>query len=70
MDARPGDSDARCSIHVRRTDKIGTEAQFHHLSEYMGHALAYFDKHYGPEVKRRVYLATDDPAVIEEARQK
>jgi hypothetical protein len=57
------------SIHVRRTDKIGTEAQFHHLEEYMKHALAYFDRHHGPAVQRRIYLATDDPSVIDEARK-
>jgi len=31
-------------IHVRRTDKIGTEAAFHSLSEYMVMVDDYFDK--------------------------
>ena len=31
-------------IHVRRTDKIGTEASFHPLSEYMKYVADYFDK--------------------------
>ena len=61
--------DGACSIHVRRTDKIGSEAQFHHIDEYMGHALAYFSKHHGPDVKPRIYLATDEPNVIDEARR-
>lgn len=30
-------------IHVRRTDKVGTEASFHSLSEYMKHADNYFE---------------------------
>ena len=31
-------------VHVRRTDKIGTEASFHPLSEYMKYVADYFDK--------------------------
>ena len=31
-------------IHVRRTDKIGTEAAFHPLSEYMKLVADYFDR--------------------------
>ena len=31
-------------IHVRRTDKIGTEAAFHPLSEYMKLVSDYFDR--------------------------
>jgi len=54
---------------VRRTDKVGTEAQFHDIREYMTHVLDYFDEHHPPEVKRRVYLATDEPKVIDEARR-
>lgn len=30
-------------IHVRRTDKVGTEASFHSLSEYIKHADNYFE---------------------------
>lgn len=44
------------ALHVRRTDKVGTEADFHGLDEYM------------PYVKHKnVYLATDDPKVVQGA---
>ena len=31
-------------VHVRRTDKINTEASYHSLSEYMVHVEEYFDR--------------------------
>nr|CAG4641568.1 EOG090X03KK [Eurycercus lamellatus] len=59
-------------VHVRRTDKIGTEAAFHSIDEYMFHVADYFNK---LELRRkvdvrRVYLASDDPLVIPEAKKK
>ncbi|GAU93909.1 hypothetical protein RvY_05772 [Ramazzottius varieornatus] len=60
-------------VHVRRTDKIGTEASKHEVEEYMRKVAEYFDQ---LDVKmnktqvRRVYLATDDPTVFREAREK
>ncbi|XP_071440949.1 alpha-(1,6)-fucosyltransferase [Hetaerina americana] len=94
-------------VHIRRTDKVGTEAAFHPLEEYMqaveewfnqlemehnalpitgnlqdgandanggapwgGHWGANGDAGGGKEVKRRVYLATDDPSVIIDAKAK
>lgn len=64
-------------VHVRRTDKIGSEAAFHSIAEYMPHVDQWFDtqdakreRHgQGAPLKRRVYLATDDAKVIQEARQ-
>ncbi|BHF75337.1 Alpha-(1,6)-fucosyltransferase [Sparganum proliferum] len=78
-------------IHVRRTDKVGTEAQFHKLSEYMLHAERFFqmkelerqianaENHWtgdlhapvskSASLKRRVYLATDDPSVFADAEK-
>ncbi|ODM92730.1 Alpha-(1,6)-fucosyltransferase [Orchesella cincta] len=56
-------------VHVRRTDKVGTEASFHPLKEYMVHVEEYFairEKYEGP-VQRRVFIASDDPNVISEA---
>jgi glycoprotein 6-alpha-L-fucosyltransferase len=59
-------------VHIRRTDKVGTEAAFHPLEEYM----AAVDEYYSLlEMKqkvdrRRVYLASDDPKVIAEAHRK
>jgi hypothetical protein len=64
-----------CSIHVRRTDKVGTEAAFHSLSEYMEHVDTYFKvyEQMHPEAKskkRNVYLASDDAGVLDEADKK
>ncbi|XP_027198736.2 alpha-(1,6)-fucosyltransferase 8 isoform X1 [Dermatophagoides pteronyssinus] len=58
-------------IHVRRTDKINTEASFHSLSEYMLYVDDYFDRlelfqkrqNNETKTKRIVYLATDDSSV-------
>ncbi|KPJ13995.1 Alpha-(1,6)-fucosyltransferase [Papilio machaon] len=59
-------------VHIRRTDKVGTEAAFHHIHEYMTHVKDYYDEleltH--PVDKRRVYLASDDANVLEDARKK
>ena len=57
---------------MRRTDKVGTEAAFHSIDEYMLYVSDFFNK---LEMKekvdvRRVYLASDDPSVLPEARKK
>lgn len=57
---------------MRRTDKVGTEAAFHSIDEYMLYVTDFFNK---LEMKekvdvRRVYLASDDPSVLPEARKK
>ncbi|XP_035227197.1 alpha-(1,6)-fucosyltransferase-like [Stegodyphus dumicola] len=60
-------------IHVRRTDKIGSEAQAHKLEEYMQHAEEYFQTFEltsDQKTKRRVYIATDDPGVLQECHAK
>jgi hypothetical protein len=51
---------------------VGTEAAFHSIDEYMFHVADYFNK---LDVKqkvevRRVYLASDDPSVLPEAKKK
>lgn len=59
-------------VHVRRTDKVGTEAAFHGIDEYMLHVQEYFqllERRQNVD-KRRVYLATDDPSLLNEAREK
>ena len=62
------------SIHVRRTDKVGTEAAFHDIMEYMKHVEDYYTifQYQNPNLKftKRVYLATDEPTVFNEARAK
>lgn len=60
------------SVHVRRTDKVGTEAAFHPIEEYMVHVEERFEllarrMHVD---KKRVYLATDDPSLLQEAKSK
>ena len=60
-------------LHVRRTDKLGAEAQFHALSEYMEWAALWWDvreQRHGPVIgKRRVFLATDDKGLLSQARK-
>jgi len=61
-----------CRIHVRRTDKVGAEAAFHSIDEYMMHVEDYYDtleKQQHIE-KRRVYIASDDSSVISDAKRK
>ncbi|KAL9877974.1 alpha-(1,6)-fucosyltransferase 8 isoform 3-T3 [Glossina fuscipes fuscipes] len=59
-------------IHVRRTDKVGTEAAFHSIEEYMTHVEDYFLtlETNGTMIPRRIFLASDDARVIDEARKK
>ncbi|XP_059482746.1 alpha-(1,6)-fucosyltransferase isoform X2 [Neocloeon triangulifer] len=59
-------------VHIRRTDKVGTEAAFHPLEEYMTHVEEYFKQIElsKPVDVRRVYLASDDPTVIKDAKEK
>lgn len=60
------------SVHVRRTDKVGTEASYHGIEEYMSAVDEYYNQLELKEKvdKRRIYLATDDPKVITDARNK
>ena len=61
-----------CSVHVRRTDKIRREAKFHGIEEYMLHVIQYYEYLETRQTvdRRRVYLATDDPSVLQQATQK
>ncbi|KAI0987417.1 hypothetical protein GJ496_009963 [Pomphorhynchus laevis] len=57
-------------IHVRRTDKIGTEARFYHLEKYMAHVEEFFkieEFRQKQKLKRRVFVATDDPNLLDGA---
>lgn len=57
-------------IHVRRTDKVGTEAAYHDIDEYMVKVEQYYNQlEVKPSVKR-VFIASDDPKVITTARKK
>lgn len=59
-------------IQIRRTDKVGTEASFHALDEYMYHVEEYYkDLQTRQRVrKKRIYIATDDPEVFKEVSLK
>ncbi|XP_045528087.1 alpha-(1,6)-fucosyltransferase [Pieris brassicae] len=59
-------------VHIRRTDKVGTEAAFHSIDEYMVHVRQYYDQlQLTQHVDvRRVYLASDDANVLGDARSK
>lgn len=58
-------------VHVRHTDKAG-ESAFFSIEDYMPHVKEYFDiLEMSLNVdKRRVYLCTDDPIVIDDAIRK
>lgn len=59
---------------MRRTDKVGSEAAFHDVTEYMKYVEDYYIiyQYQNPNVnfKKRVFLATDEPSVFNEARSK
>jgi len=59
-------------IHVRRTDKVGTEAAFHSVEEYMQHVDEYYNFYELTHKvdQRRVFVASDDPKVLGECRAK
>ena len=56
---------------MRRTDKINTEASFHGIKEYMYWVELYYERLKLRQTveKKRVYLATDDPTVLPEAKE-
>uniref|UniRef100_A0A914CQI2 Alpha-(1,6)-fucosyltransferase n=1 Tax=Acrobeloides nanus TaxID=290746 RepID=A0A914CQI2_9BILA len=60
-------------LQIRRTDKIGTEASFHSVPEYMKWAEHWFRiqeyRNNGTAIKRRVFIATDDPNAVKEAKE-
>ena len=59
---------------MRRTDKIGTEAAFHSIEEYMVHVEDWYEQRTiitGRQVdQKRVFLATDDHQLLAEAKKK
>lgn len=53
------------SVHIRRTDKIGTEASYYSVEEYMEHVDEWYELH-GTQIDvKQIYLATDDPTIID-----
>ena len=60
------------SVQVRRTDKINAEAAFHGINEYMVHVEEWYEQLSLTQTveQRRVFIATDEPTVIKEAKEK
>ncbi|XP_060867931.1 alpha-(1,6)-fucosyltransferase-like [Metopolophium dirhodum] len=59
-------------LHIRRTDKLIKEASLHKLEEYMYHVEEYYKLKEldGVNDTKRIYLATDEPTLFDEARLK
>lgn len=59
-------------MHIRRTDKVGTEAAFHSVDEYMSAVEEYYKQLALTEniTVKRIYLASDDPKVFSDIRNK
>jgi glycoprotein 6-alpha-L-fucosyltransferase len=62
----------RGRVHIRRTDKLAAEASFHSVAEYMTYVEDYFSRLElrMPGIERRVFLASDDPTALPEAKKK
>ena len=60
------------SVQVRRTDKINTEAAFHGIDEYMVRVEEWYEQLSLTQTveQKRVFIATDEPTVIKEAKEK
>ena len=60
-------------LQIRRTDKVGTEAAFHGVEEYMKWADLFFriqERRQNTTLQRRVFVATDDPKAVEQIKEK
>ncbi|MFH4978989.1 hypothetical protein AB6A40_005698 [Gnathostoma spinigerum] len=58
-------------LQIRRTDKIGVEAAYHSVDEYMKWTERWFkieEYRSGKPVARKIFIASDDPTVFAEAR--
>uniref|UniRef100_A0A8R1TWA8 SH3 domain-containing protein n=1 Tax=Onchocerca volvulus TaxID=6282 RepID=A0A8R1TWA8_ONCVO len=69
----PFDEGPIVGLQIRRTDKIHTEATFHDLDEYMKWTEDWFrieEYRTQSSVKRRIYIATDDPEIFDEVTMK
>ncbi|ROT63708.1 hypothetical protein C7M84_018388 [Penaeus vannamei] len=72
LGARLGFESPIVGIQVRRTDKLRHDSRFIELEEYMEVVDDFFDdlEVRGTNVTtRRIYLATDDPGVLQEAKK-
>ena len=60
------------SVHVRLTDKLIEEAAFYGIDEYMVHVEEWYKQLSLTQTveQKRVFIATDEPTVIKEAKEK
>lgn len=60
------------SMHIRRTDKSSNVENYHTLNEYMNYAeewIAEYEYIHRVKLRRpKLYIATDEPAIIKEAK--
>ncbi|XP_022664901.1 alpha-(1,6)-fucosyltransferase-like [Varroa jacobsoni] len=54
-------------LQIRRTDKF-SEAAYHEVEEYMEHAEEYY-RSLGANIPKRVFVATDEPQVLDDLRE-
>ncbi|KAK6755260.1 hypothetical protein RB195_013936 [Necator americanus] len=69
----PFDSGLIVGVHVRRTDKLDREMKYYPVSEYMKWCELYFqieERRIKRALKRRVYVASDEPSVLDEVKVK
>ncbi|KAE9417209.1 hypothetical protein Angca_004181 [Angiostrongylus cantonensis] len=60
-------------LQIRRTDKIGTEAAFHDVDEYIQWAEIWYkiqERRRDGNITRRVFVATDEPSVFLDIKRK
>ncbi len=60
-------------VQVRRTDKLGGESAFHPIEKYMQYVEEWYKQQQVQGVnvtQKRVYLATDEPTLLEEVTAK
>ena len=57
---------------MRRTDKLIREAAFYGIDEYMVHVEKWYEQLSLTQTveQKRVFIATDEPTVIKEAKEK
>lgn len=62
------------SVHVRRTDKLESEAKFHDFSEYMTHVAEFYDIQKARNInqekikQRCVFVASDDRFLLDKLK--
>lgn len=56
------------SMHIRRGDKIGREAQFVPASKFLKASDTFYEKNFSKVTKRRIYVASDDKNITKELK--